>query len=64
MTSVKQATPTQDKEGVFAARNPTAAAFAVRAGYAVPYITEEAKFAAAQAAYGTCTKSLPGQPKV
>ncbi len=50
MTTTKQATPAQDKEGVCAATNPAAAAFALKAGYAVPFISDEAKFAAAEAA--------------
>lgn len=50
MTTVKEATPAQDKEGVFAATTPAAAAFAVKAGYAMPFISDEAKYAAAEAA--------------
>lgn len=50
MTTTKQATPAQDKEGVCAATNPAAAVFAVKAGYAVPFISDEAKFAVAEAA--------------
>lgn len=50
MTTVKEATPASDKEGVFAATNPAAAAFAVSKGYASPFISDEAKFAASEAA--------------
>lgn len=50
MTTVKEATPATDKEGVFAATNPAAAAFAVSKGYASPFISDEAKFAASEAA--------------
>lgn len=50
MTTVKTATTALDTEGTFAATHPAAAAFAVTKGYAVPFISDEAKFAAAEAA--------------
>ncbi len=59
MTTVKQATPAQDKEGVFAATNPAAATFAAKAGHAVPFISDEAKFAAAEAARKATAPTTP-----
>ena len=53
--TVPYTTAAQDKEGVFAAENPTAAR---NNYYAISFITDEAKFAAAEAA----RKTAP-QPK-
>ncbi len=58
-TTAKEATPAQDKEGVFAATNPAGAAFAVKAGYAVPFISDEAKFAASEAARKAASAPAP-----
>lgn len=49
MTTTKEGIPTLDKEGVFAAKNPQAVQAGLAAGYAVPFISDEAKYAAAQA---------------
>lgn len=60
MTTTQEATPSLDKEGVFAAQNPQAVQAGLAAGYAVPFISEEAKFAAAQAQRAaTFTKTVP-----
>lgn len=59
MTAVKQTTPAQDKEGVFAATHPVAAAFVVKAGYAVPFISDEAKFAASETARKAASTPKP-----
>ena len=59
MTTVKSTVAAQDKEGVFAATNPAAAAFALKAGHAVPFISDEAKFAAAEAARKAATAPTP-----
>ncbi len=50
MTTTKTATPSLNQEGVFAATNPAAAAFAAGKGYAAPFLSDEAKYAASQAA--------------
>lgn len=62
MTTIKETTPAQDKEGAFAATNQAAAAFALKAGYAVPFISDEAKFAAAIAARQTATTPAAAAP--
>lgn len=63
MTTVKAASAALDKEGVFAAQNAVSKTFTgSTAAYAVPFISDEAKFAASEAARKAAAK--PAAPKL